>query len=146
MTSGGPFPFFNSKEVEYADIQMILAGSPTGKFTGVKYGVKTTKQHLHAGGDDPIGIQSGNREPSGTITALKSVLDVMNAAAITAGGRDITDISFDIQITYKPAGTRPLQTDTLVGCQFSDFEKGMKQGDLKMEVELPFLFLQLVTQ
>ncbi|MFS2189816.1 hypothetical protein ACCC92_24280 [Mucilaginibacter sp. Mucisp84] len=44
---------------------------------------------------------------------------------------------------YKEGFGRPLQIDTLYGCAFTKFEKGMEQGAKFMEVELPFMFLDL---
>ena len=137
--------FFDSKECEWADMTLSVSGAPVTKVRGVKYGVKTEKKHLFAAGDDPVSIQSGNREPSGTIKVLKSAIDAINAAAVTAGGRDITDLVFDVVIFYKPKGARPPQTDTLVGCEVSNFDKGWDQGATEMEVELPFLFLDLIS-
>lgn len=140
-----PITFFDSKDVEWSDLSISVGGAQLTKIRSVKYGVKTAKTHLFAEGDAPISIQSGNREPQGSIKVLKTAIDTLNAAAVAAGGRDITDLVFDIIITWKAQGTRPLQTDRLVGCQVSGFEKGIEQGGDKMEVELPFLFLQLLS-
>ena len=66
----------------------------------------------------------------------------MNAAAVSAGGKDLLDIQTDIVVTYKPAGTRPVQTDTLVGVEITEFQKGMEQGAKSMPVSLPFVYLK----
>ena len=137
--------FFNSKEVEWSDLSLYFEGvNATVKLTGLKYGVNVDKEHLHAGGDDPLSIQSGNRKPEGTITILKGHFDAMNDAAIAAGGRDITDVAFTAVAVWRAQGTRGLRTATLIGCEITKFELGMMQGDKKMPVELPFLFLQLI--
>ena len=141
----GAFDFFNSKEQEWADININIGGSSAkSKIEAVKYGVKSSKEHLFAGGDDPVGIQSGNREPTGSIKLLKGAVDVMNAAAVAAGGRDLTDLQFDMVIIFKAVGTRPIQTITLVGCEISEFNVDWTQGAKKSEVDLPFLFLNYV--
>jgi hypothetical protein len=137
--------FFDSKECEWADMTIFVSGSPLTKIRGLKYGVKTEKKHLFAAGDDPISVQSGNREPAGSFKVLKSAADAINLAAVAAGGRDITDLVFDIIVYYKPKGIRPPQTDTLVGCEVSAFDKSWEQGATNMEVELPFLFLSLLS-
>ena len=69
----------------------------------------------------------------------------MNRAAIGAGGEDILDMQFDIVITYKPQGGRQLQTDTLVNVEIKEFEKGWDQGAKNMDVNLPIVFMRLVT-
>ena len=137
--------FNSAKNVEWADLSVSLGGSTITNIQGLKFSVATKKEHLHGEGDDPIGIQSGNREPKGELTVLKSVVDVMNAAALAAGGRDLTDIVWDIVAYWKPVGTRGPVTYTLKGCEISDFEIGAMQGDMSVKVTLPFLFTGLVT-
>ncbi len=138
--------FFDSKECEWADMSVIFAGSLLTKIRGVKYKASKDKQLLHAAGDEPISIQSGNRTYEGQIKVLKGALDDMNKAAQEAGGNDILDMQFDIVITYKASGARPLQTDTLHGVEVKDFEKGWDQGAKNMEISLPIVFLQLETE
>lgn len=122
----------------------MFAGSPLTKIRGLKYKASKDKQLLHAAGDEPISIQSGNRTYEGHIKVLKGAIDDMNRAAIAAGGSDILDMQFDIVVTYRPKGTRPLQTDTLVGVEVKDFEKGWDQGAKNMDVTLPIVFLKLI--
>jgi hypothetical protein len=123
-----------------------VCGSPLTKIRGLKYKASKDKQLLHSAGDEPISIQSGNRTYEGQIKVLKGAIDDMNRAAIAAGGDDILDMQFDIVITYKPKGTRPLQTDTLIGVEVKDFEKGWDQGAKNMDVTLPIVFMKLLTE
>ena len=101
---------------------------------------KKEKELLMAEGDKPIGIQSGNRSYEGELKVLKGPVDIMNDAAIAAGGDDLLDIEVDVVITYKPIGTRPIRIDTLVGLQIKEYEKGMEQGAMKMPITLPFIY------
>ena len=135
--------FFDSKECEWADMSVVFAGATLTKIRGVKYKTAKEKHLLHAAGDEPVSIQSGNRTCEGHIKVLKGALDNMNSAAIAAGGNDILDMKFDIVITYKPQGTRPLQTDVLEGVEVKDFEKGWEQGAKNMDVTLPIVFMRL---
>lgn len=139
-------PFFDSKECEWADMTVQVAGSPLTKIRGVKYKCAKEKSHLHAAGDEPISIQSGNRTYEGEIKVLKGALDDMNHAARQAGGDDILDVSFEIVVTYKAQGARALQTDTLIGVEIKDFEKGWEQGAANMEITLPIIFLKLKSE
>jgi hypothetical protein len=138
-------PFFDSKDCEWADMTVMIAGATLTKIRGVKYKATKEKQLLHAAGDEPISIQGGNRVYDGQIKVLKGALDDMNRAARAAGGDDILDLQFDIVITYKPKGTRALQTDTLIGVEVKDFEKGWEQGAKSMDVTLPIVFMKLIT-
>ncbi len=135
--------FFDSKECEWADMSVIFSGAPLIKVRGLKYKASKAKQLLHGAGDEPISIQSGNRTYEGQIKVLKGALDDMNIAAVAAGGEDVLDMQFDIVITYKPAASRPLQTDVLRGVQIKDFEKGWEQGAKNMDITLPVIFLKL---
>ncbi|MES2701865.1 MAG: hypothetical protein V4649_04455 [Bacteroidota bacterium] len=137
-------PFFDSKDCEWADMTVMFAGSPLTKVRGVKYKAAKEKQLLHSAGDEPISIQSGNRTYEGEIKVLKGAIDDMNRAALAAGGDDILDLQFDIIITYKAKGTRPLQTDTLVGVEVKEFAKGWEQGAKNMDVTMPIVFMKLI--
>ncbi|MCF8448950.1 MAG: hypothetical protein K9G49_03670 [Taibaiella sp.] len=137
-------PFFDSKDCEWADMTVMIAGATLTKIRGLKYKATKEKQLLHAAGDEPISIQGGNRVYDGQIKVLKGALDDMNRAARAVGGDDILDLQFDIVITYKPKGTRALQTDTLIGVEVKDFEKGWEQGAKSMDVTLPIVFMKLI--
>lgn len=139
-------PFFDSKDCEWADMTVMIAGATLAKITGIKYKASKEKTLLHAAGDEPVSIQGGNRTYDGEIKVLKGALDDMNRAAIAAGGDDILDLQFDIVVTYKAKGTRTLQTDTLVNAEISGFEKGWDQGAKSMEVTLPVVFMKLITE
>lgn len=135
--------FFNSKECEWADMEVLLAGAPVTKIRGLKYKAKKDKEALYAEGDQPIAIQSGNRSYEGEIKILKGALDDMNLAARAALGQDVLDLEFDIVVTYKPRSNRSLKQDVLVGVQVKEFEKGWQQGAKHMEITLPIIFLRL---
>ena len=80
---------FNSKECEWSDLSLFIDGVKITGFRGLKYSVKPDKESLYAGGDEPIGIQSGNRQYAGEIKLLKGQFDELNTAAKAAGYRDI---------------------------------------------------------
>jgi len=139
-------PFFDSKDCEWADMTVMIAGATLTKITGIKYKASQEKKLLYAAGSEPISIQSGNRSYEGQIKVLKGAIDDMNRAAKAAGGDDIMDLRFDIVVTYKAKGTRALQTDTLVNVEVSNFEKGWDQGAQSMEVSLPIVFMKLIAE
>lgn len=138
--------FFDSKECEWSDLKVYLGGSLVTKLRGLTYKAKQDKSLLHAADNKPISIQRGNREYEGSIKVLKGALDDMNRAAKAAGADDILDISFDIVATYRPKGLRTLQTDTLATVEITEFEKAMEQGAKNMDVTLPIIFLELISE
>jgi hypothetical protein len=137
--------FFDSQECEWADMSISIAGAPLTKIRGLKYKAAQSKEALYAAGEEPISIQAGNRTYSGEIKVLKGALDDMNRAAITALGKDILDLEFDIVVVYAAKGVRTLQTDTLIRCQVTEFQKGWDQSAKMMEITLPIVFLGLQT-
>jgi hypothetical protein len=135
--------FFDYEEAMWKEFAVNIGGANCAKIEGAKYGVESDDKPLHAGGDEPISIQSGNRTYTGTIKVLKGALDDMNIAARAAGARDVTDIKMDVVVTYLPAIGRPIQTDVWVGFKISKMEKGWDQGAKEMIIELPGNFLRL---
>jgi hypothetical protein len=137
--------FFDSQECEWADMSISISGAPLTKIRGLKYKASQSKEPLYAAGHEPISIQSGSRSYSGEIKILKGALDDMNRAAMLALGKDILDLEFDIVVVYAAKGVRTLQTDTLIRCQVTEFQKGWDQAAKMMEVTLPIVFLGLET-
>jgi hypothetical protein len=138
--------FFDSKECEWADMLIIFAGLPLTKIRGIEYKALKDKSSLHSAGDEPIGIQNGIRTYEGSIKVLNGALDDMNRASVAAGGADILDMQFDIEITYKQSGTRHLQTDILKGVEIKYYERGWDQVAKSMDVTMPIIFMRLKSQ
>lgn len=134
--------FFEEKDPEWRDMEVAVAGASLTKILDIRVGVDVEQEHLMGEGDDPYSIQTGNRKPGGLLKVHKSAFDVMMRAAIAGGGRDVTDLEFDIVILFKAQGVRPIQINTVVGCKISKYELGWTQGAKQMELELPFLFLR----
>lgn len=135
--------FFDTKECEWSDQEILLNGVKIGKIRGLKFKKSQEKEHLYAGGNDPIDIQRGNKKYEGTLTILKGALEDANNSVIAQGGEDITDAAFQIVCNYKQKGNRLKKTYTMINVEFTEFEIGMIQGDKFQEVNLPYLFLKL---
>lgn len=134
------------KEVEWRDRSVWLNGTRIAKLRGLDYGIKADKAHLFAEGDMPIGIQTGNKEPTGTLTVLSGFLDELYKAALASGAADPTDVQFDIVDIWKPSGNRGLKTVTLVQCELDEFNYAMMQGDKEMVCTLPFKYMDITPQ
>lgn len=135
--------FFDTKECEWSDLDILVNGVKVAKATGMKFKKSQEKEHLFAAGNEAIDIQRGNKKVDGTLTMLKGAVEDMNNAAIAAGGDDILDIRVQIVCNWKAKGNRLLKVYTLLETEFTEFEIGMMQGDKKQEVNLPFLSLKL---
>lgn len=132
---------FNSREYEWADITLMLSSQDMTGITAVKYKEKAEREPNFAKGRYARSIQTGNIAYEGEITLLQS--DYL--ALRRAGGGSVLSLNVDATVSYgNPSQGDAMTTDRLEGIRFSDAEMAGKQGDKKMEVTLPFLFLKLV--
>jgi len=131
---------FSTKEYEWSDIEVLLLGRPVTGIRDIKYKATQEKEVLYARGNKGRSIQKGNKIYDGSIMILQSELDALINAA--GADKDALDIPpFDIVIAYVSGGI--LKTDIVKNAEFTEFEKGMAQNDKNMEIELPFICLDI---
>lgn len=129
---------FNSREYEWSDITVVVAGRPVTGFRAVDYSSKQEKEALYAKGNKPHGIQRGNKSYEGSITLLQSEYEALRQAC----GGDVLDASFDLVVAYGHASKGDaIVTDILVGAEVTEDNTEWKQGDKFQEKKLPFIFL-----
>ena len=129
---------FNSREYEWADIDVVMAGRPVTGIRGIKYNTKNEKELVYAKGNKPHAVQSGNYDHSGEITVLQSEYNALRQAA----KGDILGVSLDIVVAYgNPTRGDAITTDILVGVEFTEDNTEWKQGDKFQEKTIPFVFL-----
>ena len=132
----------NTREYEWADVTVVLAGRLVTGLRGVKYSAKQEKELLHAKGNKPHSIQRGNKTYEGEITLLQSEYEALKQAC----GGDILDASLDIVAAYgNPSAGDVMTTDILAGVEFTEDNTEWKQGDKFQEKTLPFLFIRLLS-
>lgn len=129
---------FNSKEYAWIDMNVVMLGKPVTGLRGIEYKSKRQKEALYATGKKARGIQLGKKEYEGTITVLQSELIAMQAAAKAKGYDDITDLEFDIIVSYIPEGG-VVQTDKVVNASITEAPNSIKVDDLYSEHALPFI-------
>lgn len=128
----------NTREYEWSDVTVVLAGRLVTGLRGVKYSAKQEKELLHTKGNKPHSIQRGNKTYDGEITLLQSEYEALRKAS----GGDILDASMDIVAAYgNPSAGDVVTTDVLVGVEFTEDNTEWKQGDKFQEKTLPFLFI-----
>ncbi len=129
---------FNSRQYEWADITVFAGNRDITGIRSVKYSAKQEKELLHAKGNKPISIQKGNKTYEGEMGLLQSELEALEVAA----GGSILDLELTIVVNYgNPAKGDMIKTDELIGVQFTEDPRELKQGDKFMDVTLPFIFL-----
>jgi hypothetical protein len=132
---------FDSREYEWADLNLVLGGRDITRFRGIKYTEKIEREPLYAKGRNPIAIQSGNASVEGEVTLLQSEVQ----ALINAGNGSVLSLSLDATITYGNPPD-PQVSNRVLGLRFTESPKEMKQGDKFMEITLPFVALRVVNQ
>ena len=132
---------FDSKEYEWADVTVVMAGRDVTGIRGVSYTAAQEKEALYAKGNKPHGIQRGNKSYEGSIRILQSELDALNEAA----GGDVLDVNFNIIVAYgNPSKGDVIRTDLLSGVEITSVPKGLNQNDKFMEIELPLVMLDVI--
>jgi light-regulated signal transduction histidine kinase (bacteriophytochrome) len=133
--------YFNSKQYAWSNVQAVMLGRIVTGLRGVEYKTSREKEPVYGAGDEPQGIQFGNKKYEGTITILQSELEALARFAKTNGFDDITDVEFDLVVAYVPQTGAPIVTDTIKFVSITEIPKAMKQNDKFMEVALPFIAL-----
>ncbi|MDR2382611.1 MAG: hypothetical protein LBD76_01855 [Prevotellaceae bacterium] len=136
---------FDSRQYEFADLALVLGGVNITGFRAIQYTESMEKEALYAKGRYPRSIQRGNYSIEGTITLLQSEYQKLVEAS---PNKSILNISLNATIAYganiedgTPAGT--ITYDQILGIEFTEAPKELNQGDMFMELALPFIALRL---
>ncbi len=133
---------FNSNEYAWVDVRVALLGREVTGLRGIEYKVKYQKEALYATGKKARSIQKGKKEYEGTITLLQSELIALDRAAQEKNYEDITDIDFDVVVTYI-SEDNVVTTDKIVNASITEIPRGIKEGDLQQEIALTFIALDV---
>jgi len=132
----------NNEEYAWGDINVVLLGRNVAGLLAIKYKKSQSKELRYARGVKPTGFKRGNKKYEGSITILQSELLALEAAS---PNNDILDLrNIDIVFSYGDLETGILTTKLAKFAEFTEFEEGMKQGDQNMEIELPFVCLDIL--
>jgi len=135
----------NGREYEWGDISVVVGGVPIAGFRAVSYKRTREKEAIYAKGRKAHSIQVGNETITGSITFTQSQLEALELAT---GGNLLTAkvdiiVSYGAEANAGSVGSAVISTDIIVGAEFTEYEKGMSQGDKFMEIEMPFLALDI---
>lgn len=135
----------NGREYEWADISLIVGGVTISGFRKISYKKTREKEAMYAKGRKAHSIQSGNEAATGTIDFTQSQYEALELA--TDG--DVLSAKLDIVVAYgaelnsTSSGSTAISTDYIEGAEFTEWEKGMSQGDKFMNISVPFLALDI---
>lgn len=128
---------YNSKLFPWSASSIMMLGKTVTGIRGFKYSVESDDEYVYAKGSEPYEIMPGNKSYPVELMLLQDEIEALETAAKAAGGADITDIRFDVVVSYQNAGSLVATTDVWKSVKIDKYEKGMKQGDKYMEISLP---------
>ena len=132
---------FDNREYQWSDVRALIGGRLITRLRSVRYKRSKEKELLYGTGDEPVSIQSGNVAYEGEVGLLRSEYETL----AQSGGGSVLDLQVDIVVSYgNHAKGDVMVTDKLLGCQFTEEENAMSQGDKNEEITLPFIFLRKV--
>lgn len=132
---------FNSREYEWGDLTVVMAGRLVTGIRGLSYTSSQEKEALYGKGNKPHAIQRGNKTFSGSIRLLQSELEALERAA----KGDALDAQFNIIASYgNPQKGDVIKTDLLKGCEITEVPKALNQNDKFMEIELPLVIMDII--
>lgn len=131
-------PLVNGTRHSWSSIELVLFGITITGITAISYKKKSNKTNEYGAGSEPVHRGKGNNEYEASITLMKYEVDRIHAAL--PAGSSLGDIApFNIAVVYKPEGNDTLKTDIIQNCEFLEQGIDTKQGDTKVEVQLPLL-------
>jgi hypothetical protein len=135
----------NGREYEWADISVVIGGIPIAGFRAVSYTRSREKEAVFGKGRKAHSIQSGNETVTGSITFTQSQLTALELAT---GGNILTAkvdiiVSYGAEMNAESVASAVISTDIIVGAEFTEYAQGMSQNDKFMEIEMPFLALDI---
>lgn len=129
----------NGKRYSWEDITITL---PTGVIVGIKdidYGDKKEFEALYGKGSDPVAYGAGNYSAQGKMKVTREEFDKLNYYAVASRG--FYNIRpFPVTVAYSNED-RPVSTDVLKSCKFTERSWKGAEGDKELNVELTFLIL-----
>lgn len=130
---------FDTREYEWSDITLIVAGRDVKGFRGIKYSEKQEKEALYAKGNKAHSIQRGNISYEGELTMTQSEYELLR---MSMGGSILNGRVLQITVAYgNPSKGDLMITDTLLHVEFTEDSTEWKQGDKFQEKSLPIIFM-----
>ena len=130
---------FDTREYEWSDITLIVAGRDVKGFRGIKYSEKQEKEALYAKGNKAHSIQRGNISDEGELTMTQSEYELLR---MSMGGSILNGRVLQITVAYgNPSKGDLMITDTLLHVEFTEDSTEWKQGDKFQEKSLPIIFM-----
>jgi len=131
-----PTPIVNGINYAWANISLILFGTPVVGIVAVSYKRKQEKKNNYGAGPQPVSRGYGNYEYEGEIELY---YDTWKAIIAGSPNRDPFQIGpFDIPVSFGGSGVTT-DKDVLRACEFTEDGFDTKQGDTKITIKIPLI-------
>lgn len=131
-----PTPLINGINYSWANVSVVLFGTPVVGILGITYKRKQKKENNYGAGNEPVSRGYGMKEYEGSIELYT---DTWKAIIAASPNRDPMQIvPFDIPVVF--GGTGVLTTkDVLRAVEFLEDPLETKTGDTKITVTIPLI-------
>lgn len=124
----------NGFEYSWEDISFTMFGKLITGCEGIEYGSSKAHSNIYGRGAEPVAMGRGKKDHRGKLSILQSEFESIQTKL--PAGKDLTDVApFPITVSYAPEGGA-VTTDQLTFCRIASFNKGMKNGDGNMTIDL----------
>jgi hypothetical protein len=124
----------NGIAYSWSDVNVNVLGVLVSGISAINYEDEQEIEDNYGAGRMPVSRGYGEIKTTGSITLHSE--EIVALQKVVPGGR-LQDIPpFDIPVTYLPA-SGVITTDILKNVQFKKNSRNPKQGDKKIEVEIP---------
>ncbi len=110
--------------------------------SAIRYSDEQEIEDNYGAGRFPVSRGYGEIKTEGSITLHAEEVRAIQAAAPLRRLQDIPP--FDIVVSYIPLSGAAVTTDVLKNCQFKKNARDAKQGDKKIEVEIPLVISNII--
>lgn len=125
----------------WAECEIRLNGQFLIGVTGVRWDDQQEKEYVYGKGNSPLAIKNGNERVEGSITLLQSDLERLKDMAPL--GKMTKFVGIDLQVAFANIGGMVVRY-SIIGLGFTSEPMAIAQNDKFMQVELPFMALQVV--
>ena len=125
----------------WAECEIRLNGQFLIGVTGVRWDDQQEKEYVYGKGNSPLAVKNGNERVEGSITLLQSDLERLKDMAPL--GKMTKFVGIDLQIAFSNIGGMVVRY-SIIGLDFTSEPMAINQNDKFMQVELPFMALQVV--
>lgn len=132
----GQIPLINGVNYSWANISLILFGTPIVGIVAISYKRKQSKKNNYGAGQQPVSRGYGDYEYEGSIELY---MDTWKAIIAGSPNRDPMLIApFDIPVTFGGTGVSSTK-DVLRACEFTEDDMDSKSGDTRIMVKVPLI-------